>query len=93
MDDKFTEFFNKVQTENPVLTEVKEGLQTKQLIQGEMTFQDIESLTGPLWENHDQAQQAFEATNDLQYYEMAMDILTVLNEMEKLKDHLRKHGR
>ena len=93
VDQKFSDFFSKLQSENPVIAEVKEDLQTKQLIQGEMTFQDIDQLTKTLWENHDQAQEAFQETNDLQYHEMAMDILVVIREMEQLKEYLGKHGK
>ena len=74
-------------------TELKDGLVTKELIQGEMSFQDVNLFAKTLWENHDLAQEAFEQTNDPQYYEMAMDILMVIQEMEQLKEYLMKHGK
>ncbi|MHA1652254.1 MAG: hypothetical protein ACTSYB_18885, partial [Candidatus Helarchaeota archaeon] len=92
-DQKFANFFSKFQFQSPEHIQIMEDIKTKQMIQGEMTFQDINDLTRILWENHDLAQQKFEATNDSKYHEMAMDILLVIKEMEELKEYLEKHGK
>jgi hypothetical protein len=93
VDQKLTDLFAKLQPENPILTEVSEDIRTKQMIQGQMSYDDVEYLARSLWENHELAQNQFQETQDLQYYEMAMDILLVIQEMETLKEYLKKHGK
>jgi hypothetical protein len=93
VSQRFDELKEKFQPEFAGYTELKDGLVTKDLIEGEMTFQDVDLFAKTLWENHDLAHEAFEQTNDPQYYEMAMDILMVIQEMEQLKDYLMKHGK
>ncbi len=94
ISERFDTAIKKLQPDNGIIrTEILDDLQVKQLIQGQMTFEDVASLTTALWENHDLAQQAFADTNDLQFYEMAMDILLVIQELERLKEYLDKHGK
>jgi hypothetical protein len=90
---KLDEFRTKFQPVYAGYTEINEGLEAKGLIQGEMTYQDVDALAKTLWENHDLAQIAFQETTDEEYYEMAMDILLVIQELEQLKDYLMKHGK
>jgi hypothetical protein len=90
---KLDEIRAKLQPAYPGYTEINEGLETKQLIQGEMTYQDVDDFAKTLWENHDLAQIAFQETTDETYYEMAMDILLVIRELEQLKEYLMKHGK
>ncbi|MHA1130376.1 MAG: hypothetical protein ACTSQI_11075 [Candidatus Helarchaeota archaeon] len=93
VDQKITDFLLRLQPENPLLTEVTEDLKTKQMIEGQMAYEDIEQLARTLWENHELAQEKFRQTQDIQYYEMAMEILLVIKEMETLKEYLKKHGK
>ncbi len=93
VDQKLTDLFAKLQPENPMLAEVSEDIRTKQMIQGQMSYEDVEHLARTLWENHELARNQFRDTQDLQYYEMAMDILLVIQEMETLKEYLKKHGK
>ncbi len=100
MGQRFTDFSDKIdaltlklQPVRQIMIEVEEDLEIKQLIQGEMDFHDVDGLSKTLWENHEIAQQAFQDTHDLQYYEMAMEILVVIKELEQLKDYLKKHGK
>ena len=90
---KLDELRAKIQPEYAGYTEINEGLETKQLIQGEMSYQDVDDFAKNLWENHDLAQVAFQETTDETYYEMAMDILIVIQELEQLKEYLMKHGK
>ena len=62
MGQKFVDFSEKLevvtlkfQPEKLIIAEVQKGLETKQLIQGEMTFADVSALSETLWENHDTA--------------------------------------
>ncbi|MDD1777009.1 MAG: hypothetical protein LUQ65_02495, partial [Candidatus Helarchaeota archaeon] len=90
---KLYELRAKLQPEYAGYTEINEGLETKHLIQGEMSYQDVEDFAKTLWENHDLAQVAFQETTDEAFYEMAMDILMVIRELEQLKEYLMKHGK
>ena len=93
VDQKFSDLVAKLQPDNPILMEVSEDIRTKQMIQGQMSYDDVDYLARTLWENHELAQNQFQETQDLQYYEMAMDILLVIQEMETLKEYLKKHGK
>lgn len=90
---KLDELRTKLQPEYMGYAEINEGLETKHLIQGEMSYQDVDDFAKMLWENHDLAQVAFQETTDEKYYEMAMDILMVIQELEHLKEYLMKHGK
>lgn len=91
--EKFDEMVINLDAANPEVTEIMNGLKTKELIRGDITFQNIEDFSRTLWESHDMAQQAFEETRDSQYHEMAMEALLVIQEMELLKEYLGKHGK
>jgi len=93
INKRINELKGRFQPEYEGYTEIKNDLATKQLMQGEMTFYDVDLFAKTLWENHDLAYEAFEQTTDPQYYEMAMDILIVIQEMEQLKEYLMKHGK
>lgn len=90
---RLDEFRAKLQPAYMDYSEIKAGLETKRLIQGEMTYQDVDDLARTLWENHDLAQVAFQESTDETFYEMAMDILMVIRELEQLKEYLMKHGK
>jgi hypothetical protein len=91
--EKFEAFLNGLQPDAPLDSGIKNGLKIKQLIDGEMTFHDLDMFTKALWENHDLAHETFEQTSDLKYYEMAMDIKLVIKELEELKEYLVLHGK
>jgi len=58
-----------------------------------MSFQDLDMFTKVLWENHEIANETYEQTNNIKYYEMAMDIKLVIKELEELKEYLVLHGK
>lgn len=89
---KFEEMIDTLQPESSTQSEILKGLKTKNLIQGDVSYQHIEEFTKTLWESHDLAQEAFQVTNDLQYHEMAMETLLVIKEMELLKEYLGRKG-
>lgn len=93
VSEKFEDFFESVQSKPAEALAIEEGLKIKQLMDGEMTFQQVDTFTKTLWENHELAQQAFEDTSDQKYYEMAMEIKLVIQELEQLKEYLELHGK
>ncbi len=92
-NDKFDEMVTNLQTTDKAAAEILNGLETKKMIKGDVSYQNIEDFTRTLWESHDVAQEAFQETKDAQYHEMAMETLLVIREMEQLKEYLGKHGR
>ncbi|HUY01611.1 MAG TPA: hypothetical protein VMV49_18755 [Candidatus Deferrimicrobium sp.] len=91
--EKFETFLNGLQPEAPLNARIQNGLKIKKLIDGEMSFQDLDMFTKVLWENHEIANETYEQTNNIKYYEMAMDIKLVIKELEELKEYLVLHGK
>ena len=93
VQERFEELSERFQIVDDVKLEILDDLQTKKLIQGNMDFRTVDDFAKTLWLSHDMAQELFAETKNQRYYELAMETMMVIRELEQIKEYLAKHGK